>query len=94
MAYGWLSFCILLASLLGFELIAKIPMIDSTIVYNRAKRGVPLVMDKTKNTIEARKELFVISDAIYPVNVFADLREEMEIYKNCRRNTRFHILRN
>lgn len=65
----------------GFELIAKIPMIDSTIVYNRAKRGVPLVMDKTKNTIEARKELFVISDAIYPVNVFADLREEMEIYK-------------
>ncbi|MFQ6723330.1 MAG: NAD(P) transhydrogenase subunit alpha [Opitutales bacterium] len=25
MDYGWLSFCILLASLLGFELIAKIP---------------------------------------------------------------------
>lgn len=66
----------------GFELVAKIPMIDTTVVYNRAKRGTPLVLDKTEITLPARKEIFLIADEIYPVDVYASLNEEIEGYKN------------
>lgn len=66
----------------GFELTAKIPMVDTTVVYNRAKQGKPMVLDKTKTTLEARKELFAIADDVYPIDIFNDLREEIEMYKN------------
>lgn len=65
----------------GFELTAKIPMIDTTVVYNRAKQGVPLVLDKTETTLEARKEIFAIAGEIYPVDVFSTLKAEVDSYK-------------
>ncbi len=66
----------------GFELVAKVPMIDTTVVYNRAKRGVPLILDKTQDSLNARKELFKIADKVYPIDVFSDLKAEIDEYNN------------
>lgn len=66
----------------GFELSAKIPMIDTTVVYNRARQGTPLILDKKPVTIDARKEIFRVASEIYPVNFIEDLREEINQYKD------------
>lgn len=65
----------------GFDVCAKVPIIDTTIVYNRAKRGRPLVLDRIESTLPARKEIFKIADMIWPCDILTDIKEEMEQYK-------------
>ncbi|MCR0315280.1 hypothetical protein MKA27_13270 [[Clostridium] innocuum] len=65
----------------GIEVCAKVPIIDTTIVYNRAKRGRPLVLDRIESTLPARKEIFKIADMIWPCDILSDIKDEMESYK-------------
>ncbi|MEG1301227.1 MAG: hypothetical protein RSC93_11040 [Erysipelotrichaceae bacterium] len=66
----------------GFSLVAKVPMVDTTVVYNRVKQGIPLVLDKTEMTLAARQELLIVSDQIWSCDVMYDLKQEMDSYAN------------
>lgn len=65
----------------GIDVCAKVPIIDTTIVYNRAKRGRPLVLDRIESTLPARKEIFKIADMVWPCDILTDIKKEMESYK-------------
>lgn len=51
----------------GFELDARIPMIDLSIMYNRVYDGTPLIFDDSPATLKARGELMKIAGSIVPL---------------------------
>ena len=64
----------------GFDLAAKIPLIDITVMYNRLHRATPLILDDTEATFEARKELLKVANKIWPIDAIDFLAEEQERY--------------
>lgn len=57
----------------GFELEAKIPMVDLSTMYNCTYSGTPLVFDTSSETKEARKELLLVADEIWPIEYSENL---------------------
>lgn len=51
----------------GFELDAKIPMVDLSVMYNRVYEGTPLILDETPATEKARSEILKIAGNIVPL---------------------------
>ena len=59
---------------------ASIPLLQKNIFLNRLYEGIPVVLDKTKDTLNARLELLKAATLIYPVNGIEEL--EKEVAKN------------
>ena len=52
----------------GFKLIEKIPMVDMSIVYNRIKRGSPIVLDTDPKLKKIRDALLRIANSTYQLD--------------------------
>lgn len=52
----------------GFNLIAKIPMLDMSIAYNRIYRGSPLVLDTSEKVKDVRKALIDIANTTWRID--------------------------
>lgn len=55
----------------GFKLEAKIPVIPKSVFLNRLYEGIPISLDRGKNTEKARKEIMTIANQIYPLKGFS-----------------------
>ena len=51
----------------GFNLAARIPMVDLTVMYNHVYNGHPLILDDKPSTLRAREELLTIASQICPL---------------------------
>lgn len=51
----------------GFDLSARIPMVDLTVMYNHVYNGHPLILDDKPSTLRAREELLNIAAQICPL---------------------------
>ena len=53
----------------GFNLTAKIPMMDISIAYNRIYRGFPVVLDVSDKVKSIRSELIKIANTTWPIDM-------------------------
>lgn len=56
----------------GFKLLAKIPWIDSSIMYNRIRRGTPIILEVNEVLNDAKVEIFTVANDIWPLEVPAE----------------------
>ncbi len=63
----------------GFNLVAKVPLIDKSIFLNRLYNGTPVVLDENnKDTALAKKELLKVANEIYPIEGFDSSKEKIK----------------
>ena len=63
-----------------FDIIGAIPEIDMTVIINRLAKGIPIILDDTKETLDARMEITNIADKIWDMSNIFSLKLEKEIY--------------
>ena len=64
----------------GFELVARFPMIDMSVIANRLYEGKPIILDKTRETLYARMEISKVANALWPMDNRFDLNNELKGY--------------
>lgn len=64
----------------GFELVAKFPMIDMSVIANRLYDGRPIILDNTRETLFARMEISKVANALWPMDNQFDLNNELKGY--------------
>lgn len=62
----------------GFNVVAKLPMVDPTIMLNRLHNKVPIILDNQLSTVPIRIELTNIAEMIWPMSNSAELRIQMD----------------
>lgn len=65
----------------GFKVVAKLPMVDPTIMLNRLHKQVPVILDEEPSTVPVRIELTQIAEMIWPMSNIGDLRIQMDDLK-------------
>lgn len=64
-----------------FTIIGAIPEIDMSIIINRLAKGVPIILDDTKETLDARMEITNIADKVWDMGNIFTLRLEKEMHE-------------
>lgn len=62
----------------GFKVVAKLPMVDPTIMLNRLHNKTPIMMDEQSATLPMRIELTQIADRIWPMGNLGDLKIQLD----------------
>ena len=62
-----------------FKVLARIPIIDSSVILNRLHNGRPIILDTTPATLDARMEFTNIADKIWDMDNILSLKLEKEV---------------
>lgn len=64
----------------GFRVVAKLPMVDPTIMLNRLHNKTPIILDESIDTVPIRIELTQIAEKIWPMGNIGELRIKLDEY--------------
>jgi len=72
----------------GFKVVAKLPMVDPTIMLNRLHNRLPIILDEHLNTVPMRIELTQIAEKIWPMGNIGELRIKLDEYHKQKSKTK------